>query len=109
MWLVFLAASNLGLDERSIEELSQERREKLVSVLTEKSIMIEDVSVYFGSCFQNRKYKDYHLFRDILEKKPDVWMWTGDAVYLNYTAPNFKAVNVGLYNELKFSEGEISS
>ena len=68
--------------------------------------MEEDVSVFFGSCFQNRKYKDYQLFSKILSHKPDVWMWTGDAVYLNYTAPNFKSVNVNLLNELKFSEGE---
>lgn len=67
--------------------------------------MEEDVSVYFGSCFQNRKYKHYQVFSTIKSLNPDVWMWTGDAVYLNYTTPNFKSVNVGLYNELKFSEG----
>jgi hypothetical protein len=57
--------------------------EKLIRVLTKKSIMEEDITIYFGSCFKNYRFKDYHIFENILGHKPDLWMWTGDVVYLN--------------------------
>jgi alkaline phosphatase D len=42
------------------------------------------VKFAFGSCFRNWFYKDrYDIFSAIQAKSPDVFLWTGDAIYAN--------------------------
>lgn len=45
----------------------------------------DKIKIAFGSCFRNYKFKDrYDVFDNILKTHPDVFMWTGDAIYASY-------------------------
>jgi hypothetical protein len=37
----------------------------------------------FGSCFYGRESKRFDIFEKILSHKPEMWMWTGDASYVD--------------------------
>jgi phosphodiesterase/alkaline phosphatase D-like protein len=91
-------------EEVSEKPLADSQGKNLIAVLTNKTILNEDISLFFGSCFKNRIFKHYHIFKDLAKHQPDVFMWTGDVVYLDMKK-SFKQRSVDLYNELKFSEG----
>eukprot|EP00472_Partenskyella_glossopodia_P014447 CAMPEP_0197515062 /NCGR_PEP_ID=MMETSP1318-20131121/303_1 /TAXON_ID=552666 /ORGANISM="Partenskyella glossopodia, Strain RCC365" /LENGTH=482 /DNA_ID=CAMNT_0043063321 /DNA_START=65 /DNA_END=1516 /DNA_ORIENTATION=- len=54
----------------------------------------------FGSC--NKPWKNQFLWEQIEAKEPDVFMWTGDAVYTNtsYIEDLWSALNIQLENTL---------
>jgi hypothetical protein len=40
-------------------------------------------NIAFGSCFYGRESKRLDIFEKILSHKPEMWMWTGDASYVD--------------------------
>jgi len=80
-WLVGVCFCGEGNFVRS-EDASYE-----VLVPRPKRAAEEIIRIAFGSCFKNyvERYRErYEIFSKIEEKKPDVWLWMGDAIYANY-------------------------
>lgn len=51
-------------------------------ILTNK---VDKIKIAVGSCFRNYLYKNrYDVFDSILQTNPDVFVWTGDAIYASY-------------------------
>ena len=40
-------------------------------------------NITFGSCFYGRESDRFDIFKVILKKKPQLWLWTGDAAYVD--------------------------
>lgn len=40
-------------------------------------------NITFGSCFYGRESKRFDIFEKILSHNPQVWMWAGDASYVD--------------------------
>lgn len=56
--------------------------QQATEVLTDKD---DRITLAMGSCFKNYLYKDrYDIFDAILTTSPDVFLWTGDAIYASY-------------------------
>ena len=69
------------------------------------------IRIAFGSCYKNHKYTDKYksVFGRIGETKPDVFIWTGDAIYADRPVFGVKVrfddqTIEKLFNDLKTNE-----
>ena len=50
----------------------------------------------FGSCFVGRESDRFDMFKVILENDPQMWMWTGDAAYVDEPTSQFWKSSIDL-------------
>lgn len=43
----------------------------------------------FGSCFEGFLADRWDIFKSILKEKPEMWLWLGDATYLDNITTNY--------------------
>lgn len=59
---------------------------------THSNITLHNIS--FGSCFYGRESERLDMFKVVLQNDPQLWMWMGDAAYVDEPTMRFWASSI---------------
>jgi hypothetical protein len=51
-------------------------------------------NISFGSCFYGRESERFDMFKVVLQNDPQLWMWMGDAAYVDEPTMRFWASSI---------------